>query len=138
MRTENVTILGSAGECGLTDYWGNAIYINGVSGVNVDNVLVFGTSSNNPSNICATTSGQLGNGVYINGTTTSGCSNGIGCGVIFNISRSNFYNTQVGVYYGPYIQGVPIDQCNFTNGKHGIVSGASESGLLDQLSITNS
>jgi hypothetical protein len=43
-----------------------------------------------------------------------------GAQFLYNVINSNFWYTGVGLLYGGYIQGVTVNQCNFTNGTVGI------------------
>src|SRR5262249_33600887 len=63
-----------------SNYWGNAIYINAVSGVNITNISVCGSGT------------AQGNGIDLEGFTTTSCSApGGACGIVYNISNSNFF-----------------------------------------------
>jgi hypothetical protein len=107
---------------GLTQYWSTGISIVGVSFVDFDRVTVFGSSS------------KAGDGVVLMGNTSVSPNYGI----VYNFRGSNFMWTNVGIQYGSYIQGVTVNQCNFTNGQVGIQSIVGGAGSLTQLAIANS
>jgi hypothetical protein len=105
-----------------TQYWGTAIDVEGVSNVNFINILVYGTGV-----------GTSGNGIYLHGNTAVAPYYGI----VYNISDSGFFNVGNGVVYGTYIQGVQINNTNFTNGGTAVFlpTGVVEAA---QLAISNS
>lgn len=88
----------------LTKCWNKAIFINGMSNVNYDGVLVYGTSSN------------AGTGLYIQGYAAGVYQYTI----VHNIAKCGFYNLGIGIVYGTYVQGVTVTQTNIVNGITGI------------------
>jgi hypothetical protein len=115
-----VTMRGSDGYA-ATNYWTNGLSIQNVSNVQADSLAIFGGST--PS----------GNGINLIGNVSSAQ-----YGVQYNIAKSTFENLAQGIVYGSYIQGVTVDQCNFTGCVQGIISPASQGGVLAQLAVTNS
>jgi hypothetical protein len=114
-----VTFRGDDGYA-LTDYWTTAVNIANVNNVQMSDLTVFGSST------------LLGQGVALVGLPGSST-----FGVEYNISLSNFNNLATGINYGNFVQGVTVDQSNFTAIKNGIASAGSLTGLA-QLSVTNS
>ena len=88
----------------LTKCWNRAIFINGMSNVNYDTCLFYGTGSNN------------GIGLYIQGYAAGVYQYTI----VHNIAKSGFYNLGIGIVYGTYVQGVTVTQTNIVNGTTGI------------------
>jgi hypothetical protein len=117
---ENVFIRGDDGG-NATQYWGYGISINGVSGVTLTNVSVFG--SNN--------AGGRGVGVSLSSASP-------GYGIVYSVTNSNFCWLAYGIVYAGFIQGLSVSQTNFTNGRSGIYSPVSQPGLLAQLTVSNS
>lgn len=115
-----VTIRGSDGYQ-MTDYWTNCINIANVSNVELQNVTCIGSTA------------QQGTGVTIAGLPGS-----MAYSTAINISQSSFMGLSTGVVYGSYVQGVTVNQSNFTFVTNGVVSLGSETGALVQLSVTNS
>lgn len=113
---QNITIRGSDGYA-IGNYFGNAIVVNSVSAVNFINVTIFGN-------------GGVGNGINLFGSNTA-------IPVVFNLSNCTINATNVGLAYGNNVQGVTVNQSNFTGNQYGIYAPAGESGL-DQLSVTGS
>jgi len=111
----NVTCRGNDGYL-VTDVWTDCIDIKSVSYINMTNVSITGAIS--------------GNGVNLQ--ATSGAN-----GVVYNIQGCNFSYLQNGLIYGNYIQGVTVNQSNFTGGPVGIISPTSTVGT-SQLSVVNS
>jgi hypothetical protein len=105
----------------LTNYWTTGLLISNVSAVQVDNLTIAGSST------------QQGIGASITGLSISGT-----YAVLLDIAKSNFVGLATGLLYGSYVQGVTIDQTNFTFVTTGIGSAALETGALVQLSVTNS
>lgn len=132
-RIANVEIRGDAPRNWTTNYWGYGVTINAVSNVAFDNLLIYGGTNG---------TNNYGVGINLQGQSTDplGCTSDGGhgaCGIVYNVSNSTFFNNNVGILYGSYIQGVAVSQCNFTNGNVGIQSNSSEIGLA-QLAIVNS
>ena len=118
----NVTVRGSDGPGGSIDYWEYGVLIENVSNVNLTGISVQGISAHN-----------VGTGIAI----AQNCSS---CGyfpVQFNITGSQLSELSNGFLYGGSVQGVTINQSNFTNDNFGIIIPSSETGL-DQLTVTNS
>jgi hypothetical protein len=104
-----------------TDYWTTGLNITNVSGVQVDNLTVSGSST------------QQGSGTSIVGLPGSST-----YAVLLNIAKSNYFGLATGLLYGSFVQGVTVDQTNFTFVTNGIVSAGSETGALVQLAVANS
>jgi hypothetical protein len=115
----NVTIRGDDGYS-QTDFWSTELSIQNVSNVNVENGNFEGAA------------GGHGNGINIVGLPASST-----FAVVLNVAKSAFNNLSNGLIYGTFVQGVTIDQSNFTGDTNGIISSASETGLA-QLTVTNS
>lgn len=99
-----VTIRGADGGDG-TDYWTTGINVSGVSGVDFDVVTVYGEST-----------GALCTAVSLAGDASASPNK---YGLIFNFNGCTF-NFCNGISYGTYVQGVTINQCNFTAGGFGV------------------
>lgn len=104
-----------------TDYWTTGLNIANVSGVQVDNLTVAGSST------------QQGIGTNIVGLPGSST-----YAVLLDIAKSNYVGLASGLIYGSFVQGVTVDQTNFTFVTNGIGSAGSETGALVQLAVTNS
>jgi parallel beta-helix repeat protein len=117
---KNVTLRGGDGYV-ASDYWGTGISIANVSNVNFYGVFVASNSSNN------------GNGVALQGLPSSST-----YGVSYNFAHCTFQNVNYGIQYLSYVQGVTVNQSNFTFGTYGIYVPASQAGGLDQLAVSNS
>jgi hypothetical protein len=115
-----VTIRGDDGY-GATDYWSTGLAVANVSNVQCDNLSVCGSSS------------QQGTGVNLTGLPSSST-----YGVQYNMAKSTLQNIATGILYGSYVQGLTVDQTNFTFATNGIADAGSETGALVQLSVTNS
>ncbi|MBN3812228.1 right-handed parallel beta-helix repeat-containing protein [Paraburkholderia sp. Ac-20347] len=107
----NVTV---SGKPDTGAYWQKGISLIGVSNVNLFGVNVVG-------------GGTTGTGLYL--YTTSSVP-----GVVYNVTSSTFNYLQYGLYYGPYVQGVSVSQCNFTGGLYGIYAPSGNTGT-DQLYV---
>ena len=116
-----VTMRGDDGYA-LTDVWTIGLDIQNVSNVQIDSLSVLGPAS--------TLYGTAISLVGLPGSTTYA--------VAFNISKSTFNNLVYGILYGSYVQGVTVDQTNFTGIQIGINVPNSGTGNLTQLSVTNS
>lgn len=117
----NVTVRGADGPGGATDYWNYGILATNVSNVNFTGISVQGVSAHN-----------VGVGIQIGQNCSS-------CGynpVQFNITGSQFSELNQGVVYGNAVQGVTINQSNFTNDNFGVYIATGLTGL-DQLTVTN-
>jgi hypothetical protein len=106
---------------GTTHYWANAISLNNISGINIDDVSI-----NNGAK------GQ-GNGTSIKGNSASS---------LFSIV-TNFVNYTVtfcnaGIVYGDWVQGVQIANSNFTSCTDGILVPASQTANESELEVVNS
>ena len=114
-----VTFRGDDGYGG-TDYWANALNIVNVSNINVLSCFFIGGS------------GTQGNGIQMIGLPASTT-----YGVVYNICQCNFLANANGIVIKSYLQGITIDQTNFTQSATGIlVQGGG--GTEIQLAITNS
>ncbi len=116
---KDVTIRGEDGYA-VTDCWAIGVDILNVSNVNVDDISVFGAST--------------ANGIGVNLLGLPGSST---FGVQYNISESTFQNLTDGVVYGSFVQGVTVDQSNFTATTNGIVCPVLQLGTLAQLTVSN-
>ena len=105
----------------VTDFWTTGLNIGNVSNIQIETFSVFGASTPNGTGIALI--GLPGSSTY---------------GVQYNIAKSTLGNLTTGVSYGSFIQGVTIDQTNFTSDTNGISIPAAQSGVLAQLAITNS
>lgn len=120
------TFRGDTGPGGaFSEFWATSVEIAGLSNININGCLFFGYTTNG-------TNGY-GNGIVLAGVPSGGNKYGI----VYNINSCGFFWQGIGIQYGTYIQGIQIDQCNFTNGITGIYAPQGETGL-DQLSIANS
>lgn len=104
----------------IADTWATALYINGVSNVNVSGCNFLGNAA----------LGGAGEGIRIQGTATLPP-------VQFNIVGCNFAWNTTGIQYGNYVQGVSVVSSNFVGGSYGIASQPSLT-ELDQLTVTAS
>lgn len=111
----NVTCRGNDGYL-VNNVWTDCVTVTGVSNVNYTNIDVTGT--------------LVGVGVNLSGTATA-------LSVVHNFQGCTFNYTSDGIYYGSYVQGVSVNQSNFTGGAVGIVSPTGSVGT-SQLSVTNS
>lgn len=105
----------------LTDFWTTAIEARGISSLNLDTVFIQGPSTPN------------GNGVDYAGLTS-----GSTYAVVLNVAKSVFNNLATGLIYGSFVQGVSVDQTNFTGCTTGVTNESSALGSLSQLAISNS
>jgi hypothetical protein len=115
----NVTFRGSDG-IGATDYWVNGISLVNVSNFNFTNLFVIGPSAHN-----------AGVGVKLNSTV------GAYYPIVFNFQGCQFNELSQGIYYGQNVQGVTVNQSNFTNDSNGIWVPSGITGT-DQLSVSGS
>ena len=113
----SVTLRGSDGY-GATNYW--------LTGINVTNASFINFVNDNVVGPLATT----GTGVNLAGTSSD-------IGVVYNFWGFNSIYSNVGLFYGSYIQGVSITGSNFTGDNYGIATPASANGLA-QLSVSSS
>lgn len=105
-----------AGGYTSSGWWGVAIELNKVSNFNITNVAVTGSGG--------------GTGVQIDGASGNPPVN-------FNFQGCNFLNIPYGMVLNQLVQGVTVNQCNFSANTYGISTPASVTGL-DQLTISNS
>ena len=115
-----VTIRGADGWA-ATDYWSNAISVNNVSNIQFDDISLIGSSASQGTGLSLT--GLAGSSTYA---------------VQFNISKSTIQYLNVGISYGSYLQGVTVDQTNFTGNNYGIFANSGLTGSLLQLTVANS
>jgi hypothetical protein len=106
-----------------TFYWTTNLALTGVSGVNVRGCLFWGPSANNAS-IGIALQGNLSVSPFYQ--------------IVINVDQCGFFGTIYGIEYGSYVQGVTVEQCNFTNGEIGIYIPAGATGVLAQLNVTDS
>lgn len=114
----NLTNIGCHGHDGyaLASYWGTCYDVVNVSNVNFTNTSSVGSGSN---------------GV---GISLAGLSGASAYGVAYNVQGCLFEGLAKGIVYGSYVQGVTINQSNFTGGGTGIAIDGN-AGLLVQLSV---
>jgi len=115
-----VTMRGDDGYA-ATDYWSLGLNIANVSNIQIENLAVIGAASAN------------GTGISIIGLPGSST-----YGVQYNIAKSALQFLTSGIVYNSFVQGVTVDQTNFTGNINGIISPASQTGTLAQLAVTNS
>jgi hypothetical protein len=115
-----VTIRGSDGYA-ATNYWATGINVANVSNIQFDDVAIFGSSA------------AQGNGIALLGLPASST-----YAVQFNVAKSTFESLNAGIIYGSFVQGLTVDQTNFTACNNGIISPAAQGGVLAQLAVTNS
>jgi hypothetical protein len=120
-----VTLRGDDGY-NVTDYWGIGVFSHYITNLNVEGLMVIGQ-----------------------GTTGAGTLHGLGMqvegapavpdyAVQVNVAKSVFEVLGTGILYGSYLQGLTVDQCNFSIVGNGIQSNGSETGVLAGLAVTNS
>ncbi len=105
----------------LNDYWSLGLNIMNVSQVQVHNLTVAGSAT------------QQGIGASVVGDVAAHT-----FAVLLDISESNFVGLSTGLIYGSFVQGVTVDQTNFTFCTIGIAAAAGETGALVQLAVTAS
>jgi hypothetical protein len=116
----SVTIRGDDGY-EVTNYWSTGLTLDNVSNAQVENLTVVGAAAIG------------GNGILIQGKPSSAT-----YAVALNVAKSTFLGLTSGLVYGSYVQGVTIDQTNFTAVVQGIIVPGANTGVEQQLSITNS
>ena len=110
----------------VTYYWNLGVWSHYITNLNVDGLGVYGQG--------ATGAGTLhGTAMQIEGNPS-----GTDYAVQVNVSKSVFEFLDTGIFYNSYLQGITVDQTNFTIVKNGIISNSSETGVLAQLAVTNS
>jgi hypothetical protein len=102
------------------NYWTAGLAINNTAGIEIDNLTVTGASS------------QQGTGIAIAGLNSSSFSTQV------NVAKSSFMGLATGISYGQFVQGITVDQTNFTFVTTGIGAATGLSGPLVQLAVTNS
>ena len=102
----------------VTDYWSIGVNVLSVSNINFTNFAAVGPAA------------VGGQGISLAGTS-------IALGVAYNISGSAFNALSAGVNYGTWVQGVTVNQSNFTGVANGILASSGLSGL-DQLYVAGS
>lgn len=125
----NVSFHGSDGYA-QTYYWPEAILVASWSNINFTNVIAYGGGGGGD------LSGYSGQGVGIDFTGSSG-SSAPPQGTAYNVSNSFFNYLLYGIFYSDWVQGVTVNQTNFTGGKYGIYVGTPDQGQ-DQLTIIGS
>jgi hypothetical protein len=116
----NLSFHDAAGNSPATNYFATGISITGMSQISFDNVTIQGATG--------ASYATAGVGVSISGSSTT-------IPTVFNFENCTFNLLEYGLEYGAYIQGVALDNCNFTGCAWGIyATGAG----LDQLVVTNS
>jgi hypothetical protein len=106
-----------------TEYWTTGLDLIALSGVNIINCNFYG---NQP--------GTGGTGIHLTGNPSVSPNYEI----VINVQQSGFYNNGIGISYDSYVQGLAVDNCNFTNGVVGIHAPSTATGVLAQLSVCNS
>jgi hypothetical protein len=109
---ENVTFRGDDGGQ-ATDYWAFGVIVTGWSNFNYESVLIYGNAA-----------GTGGAGIVVAGNAATSPYYSL----VHNFIVCGFYNLGTGIYYGTYIQGVTVSQCNFVNGTTGILISSAETG----------
>lgn len=112
-----VTMRGDDGYA-ATNYWTTGVNVISVSNINFDALAVYGSSALN------------GQGLALAGTASA-------IGVQYNVAKSTLQSLATGINYGTQIQGVSVDQTNFTSTKNGIATAGGLTNLA-QLSVSNS
>lgn len=108
----------------VTDYWNIAMNLSSWSNVNFDEINLVGAS---------TLSGASGNGIGIALTTAGSVS-----GVIYNLHHVTDSYGSVGLQIGDFIQGITVQESNFTAVERGIYAlPGSAYGHNDQLLISH-
>jgi hypothetical protein len=113
----NVLLRGADGY-EVTDYWSVGVNVLSVSNINFTNVYAVGPAA------------VGGQGISLAGTS-------IALGVAYNITGSAFNALSAGVNYGTWVQGVTVNQSNFTGTANCILAAPGLSGL-DQLYVAGS
>jgi hypothetical protein len=96
-----------------TNYWATAIQVNSVSNINFNGVMISGPF--------AAGYNTVGIGVALQATSTA-------IGVVYNFNGCTVNNLGAGLDYGLDIQGVSVNQCNFTGNSVGILSTGTTGG----------
>ena len=104
----------------VANFWNIGLSVANVSNVAVDQATFFGA-------------GNSGIGIKLLGLPGSSL-----YATQLNFAKSDFQSLATGIQYGSFVQGVTVDQCNFTGIGNGIISPAAQSGTLAQLAVTNS
>ena len=104
-----------------TDYWNIGIDCSEVSALTVIDSVFYGPSGADGTGIQA--AGNASVSPYYE--------------IVLNVRGCDFFNCAIGFVYGTYLQGVAIEQCNFTNGTTGILVPAGNVGNA-QLTVTGS
>lgn len=110
----NVTLRGSDGYQ-VSNYWARGVSVLSASNVAFTGVYVAGYGFNT-------------DGVYLVGGSAALVP------APFNFTNCTFNFCRAGINYGAWVQGVSVNQSNFTGNQYGIYAAAGESGL-DQLSV---
>jgi len=119
-----VVIRGDDQYAAFADWWTVGVNVANVSNIQFENMTIQGPATPN------------GTGINLLGLPGSST-----FGVEYNVAKSNFNNLTTGIVYGSFIQGVTIDQTSFTSNNgtsNGISVPAAQTGLLSELTITNS
>jgi hypothetical protein len=111
-----------------THGWGGGVVLRGPSLVQFSEVTVYGPTSRTFDSYGGQSSG---NGIVLSG------GNRYTAPVVFNFSGCNFQWLANGILIESYVQGVNVDQSNFTGNAAGIGVPGGETGL-DQLTVTGS
>jgi hypothetical protein len=113
----NVLVRGADGY-EVTDYWSIGVNVLSVSNINFTNFFAVGPAA------------VAGQGISLEGTS-------IALGVAYNVASSAFNALSVGLNYGTWVQGVTVNQSNFTADSNGILASPGIDGL-DQLYVGGS
>lgn len=89
----------------LTDSWNLALSVQGMSFINFNGLLFYGSSAANT------------NGINLSGVP----SGSFKYGIVYNLASCGFFNLATGLVYNTWVQGVSVTQSNFTNDVTGIL-----------------
>lgn len=120
----NVTFRGAdnVGNLG-SDYWTIGLLVNGVSGVNMDPITIYGIGAG---------ASALGGGLTTKASGVAGCN-----AIYENVSKSIFNNLAVGIDYDTFSQGLTVTQSNFQNGQVGIVVPPGATNVAELIVVGN-
>jgi hypothetical protein len=116
----NVSAHGDDGYA-VSHYWNVGLVLDNVSNTQVEDLSIIGPAA------------VGGNGILIQGKPGSGT-----YAVVLNVDKCTFNWLTSGIIYGSYVQGVTVDQSNFTAVYQGIIAPGGETGVLQMLTVTNS
>lgn len=125
----NVSIRGSDG-FGQRNYWNQGVYISSWSNINFMGLTVAGSAGGGD------LPGYTGDGIGVLLTGNSG-SGAAPQGVQYNLTGCQFEYLSMGLQYNHWVEGVTVNQSNFTGEKYGIYVATPNQGQ-DQLTVTGS